>query len=98
MSEGTLTDYLRNNIEYIDTRFIVYCAIQILEVLIEIMQKNLLHNDLKPDNIGVLIEGGLIFLKILDFGSSRTTEESLHSSSVIFFTKSYSSLEIHLGD
>ena len=74
-----------------------------LVALTEFAIKELVHNDIKPENIGVNIvidpEDGKakIRIKIMDFGSSRKSREQAKSSSILYHTKNYSAVETLIG-
>ena len=68
-ADGTLDQALRtanqNNTKF-DEETIQFLVYQMVRALKHIHSANVMHRDLKPDNIGVLEEDGII--QILDFG------------------------------
>lgn len=72
---GTLGNYLKNIHEETDLqkkeRQINYIMVQLKEALEYLYTKNVVHRDIKPDNILIHKENGEITIKICDFGFSK---------------------------
>jgi serine/threonine-protein kinase len=64
-----LTEYMRDRILGIPDA--VAITLQVLDALNAVHANGVIHRDLKPDNIHVLMKGGRHFVKILDFGISK---------------------------
>ena len=61
----------------ISGQFIVHVAWQVLNALSEAHAMNVIHRDLKPDNIMITSEGGNNqFVKVLDFGLAALTDRA----------------------
>lgn len=73
-----------------DEKEVVRMAIQICEALEYLESKNIIHRDIKPQNILVTNNGEY---KLADFGSSRYLEAAQGSAS-IFGTKNYAAPEV----
>ncbi len=69
---------------------------QILSGLVELHESCVIHRDLKPDNIFVSIDNGVVTCKIADFGLSTRIEshELLVADGLIYGTPVYCSPEI----
>ncbi|KAL4472548.1 hypothetical protein ABPG74_018497 [Tetrahymena malaccensis] len=65
-SKGNLTDYMKNMVKTESTLKQIF--IQILKGVIAIHEQNIIHSDLKPDNI--LVSGNNV-IKIADFGEAK---------------------------
>ena len=77
---GTLDHYIKrkaSNNEFIPPTIISTIMMQILEALQFIHSKNLIHNDIKPENIMLQEFKGNNIIKIMDFGVSTKLENSL---------------------
>ncbi len=64
-----LSDLMKERILSIEEATAI--SLQVLDALNAVHSKGVIHRDLKPDNIHVLIKGGRFFVKILDFGISK---------------------------
>ncbi len=67
---------------------------QIAEALGYIHARNLLHRDIKPDNVIITPENSVI---LIDFGSARTFVEDKTQSHTSILTKGYAPLEQYSG-
>jgi len=76
---GSLHDYMKskaNNKEFISHKMIASIIKQILEALQYIHSKNLIHNDIKPENIMFKNYQNYNIIKITDFGVSTQLGDS----------------------
>ncbi|MBU1239822.1 serine/threonine protein kinase, partial [Myxococcota bacterium] len=81
-------------------------AVDILEDILDALnaahEKGIIHRDLKPDNIFLLKRKGSFFVKILDFGLAKISEEGIKTahtkSGVPVGTPLYMSPEQCMGD
>ncbi|HVU12477.1 MAG TPA: protein kinase, partial [Phototrophicaceae bacterium] len=53
--------------------------IQTLQALAYLHRREVIHRDLKPDNIAVVAENGAPHVRVLDFGLALTMPDSLHT-------------------
>ncbi len=87
---GTLRDLMQSK-GPLSTREAVNIASQVLSALSHAHSKQIIHRDVKPDNMHI-INGGQV--KLTDFGIARMTEEaSMTGEGQVFGTPSYMSPE-----
>jgi serine/threonine protein kinase len=82
-------------------REIIEVCIQISSALAAAHGNNVIHRDLKPDNVFLLsISDGSTFTKVLDFGIAKVTdsEEKMTQTGQVFGTPEYMSPEQCRGD
>lgn len=75
----SLYDYvmeLHKNNKYINPKIFLKMAMWLLNVVGKLHDKNIIHKDIKPENI-IVVNGTI---KLIDFGLSCTTTGSLHCS------------------
>jgi serine/threonine-protein kinase len=68
---------------------------QVCKALSKAHAKNVIHRDIKPDNIFLIESDGEIFVKVLDFGIAKQTQENVHvtSTGAVIGTPHYMSPE-----
>ncbi len=59
--------------------FKINLLIQTLQALAYLHRREVIHRDLKPDNIAVVHENGAPHVRVLDFGLALTMPDSLHT-------------------
>lgn len=87
--------------EPVPMRTIIEIGIQVASALSAAHERDVIHRDLKPDNIFLLdIADGSTFTKVLDFGISKElgSDEDLTQTGQIFGTPDYMSPEQARGD
>jgi serine/threonine protein kinase len=96
--EGTsLTDYMEDKVLSVEDA--VGIVMQVLDALDAVHKKEVVHRDLKPDNIFLIKKPGTTkFVKILDFGISKlkpaeTTDPTLTKTGTVLGTPAYMSPE-----
>ncbi|XP_070562111.1 serine/threonine-protein kinase 10-like [Ptychodera flava] len=83
--EGTLNDYMIKGGRLLDIPWKFEVMTQVLSGVVYLHRKNVIHRDIKPDNVLVAKKQGQIRLKLSDFGLA-TVHESLsgkHSLSAV---------------
>jgi serine/threonine-protein kinase CLA4 len=67
MDNGSLTDYVKFGNEYLTEEICAYILLQTVRGLSSLHSKNIMHRDIKSDNILVNSKGDI---KLCDFGYS----------------------------
>jgi serine/threonine protein kinase len=94
----TLTEFLEKSGQ-IKEDMVIDFMLQICYAVKALHEKELIHRDLKPDNIMVVQEDGKYTLKVMDFGVIRKlAETSITESGEFLGTLRYASPEWILGD
>jgi len=77
-----------------DTRNRLRIALDIARALEHIHSQNIIHRDIKPDNVHVTTSGGI---KLMDFGISKTQDSTRTTTGVVMGTPYYMAPEQVLG-
>jgi serine/threonine protein kinase len=95
MTQGTLDTYLSKlNGNHLEEEKVIYFFSQIAFALHHIHSHNILHRDLKTNNIMISASGKSIVLKIGDFGISKFLNSEETSTNTVVGTPSYLSPEL----
>lgn len=90
----SLRDFIRNQTRNLDEQFILKIFVQLLSALNYCHQNNLLHRDIKPDNIFITNTG---LVKLLDFGFSKMLVANVPQTQTFLGTPQYMPPEIVEG-
>ena len=89
LAKGVLKDCIQNEAFRKDVQLQFHVLLQVALAMRFIHSENILHRDLKPDNILIFQDKtSSCIIKIADFGESRVSEQSSQIS-LIFFTELY---------
>ena len=72
--------------------------VQMLQALAYLHRRNVIHRDLKPDNVAVVQENGVDRVRVLDFGLALTPEYLNSGASDMAGTIAYMAPEVLQGD
>ncbi|NOQ50219.1 MAG: protein kinase [Mycoplasmataceae bacterium] len=94
--EGKTLDELIQEQGSIDSKQLVQYAIDILKALVELHRMNIMHRDLKPQNVMIGVDNNV---KLMDFGIIQTSiEQDLTREGAIIGTIEYLAPEILRGE
>ena len=71
--------------------------VQMLQALAYLHRRAVIHRDLKPDNVAVVVENGALHVLVLDFGLALTTDLASKTASLAG-TLAYMAPEVLQGD
>lgn len=74
---GDLTFWLTNSVQELRTETVSRIAYQLLDALCHCHNHNIIHRDIKPDNIMFVTTKAESELRLIDFGGSLMVEESV---------------------
>ncbi len=88
--DGIPLSRLMENVKIIPLRVACYIALKVAEGLAYAHSEGIVHRDIKPSNVMISRKGDV---KIMDFGISRSLDDSLTSPGVFIGTPAYASPE-----
>ena len=97
----SLGKYVRRTKAGMPAHHVMRIAMQACEVLSEAHQRDIIHRDIKPDNIMLVdSKGGRVSIKVLDFGIAKAINDDpgLTQTGVMFGTPEYMSPEQARGE